>query len=318
MDKNSLIANMKKIFLLLFLLPITGVTLFSQKDTIWPFIKTRSLGNYIISSKKSSQKINIKVERVYFKKDIQHGWNESDVSIIISDSKGSVLHKKNYPGDQDGQLDISADSISFRGIGKMLLIHYSSLPSCGGCGEDVQIFGLNSLGYLVPYTGVIRVYGDILPNSFFNLKWAESSDDLITEGSHSDFNNCKNCKPYIECIRPTGYGDLISFGYYPLEPEGTLEDGFSHDVKLNKIPLQVGDSNYFTIDQITDEDGNDMIQLYSEPDNSSKTQTFQLKKGMIVKFFEGLDYKWIHLRLSGYEGYLEWNEIWKLGFPAHE
>lgn len=309
---------MKKLFFILLILSSLTNRVFSQKDTIWPFINSKLLGNYKITSGNKVQTVTIKIETVHFKKDSNHGWNETDVSILVSDSRGSVLYKKNYPGDQDGQLNISVDSIFFEGIGNMLLIHYSNFPRCGGCGEDVQIFGLNNLGYLVPYTGVIRVYDNISNNALFNVKWATTKTDLISGVYQSDFKNCKNCNPYLELIIPSGFGNLIALGYYPLEKEGTSEQANFQEIETDRMPLRIDDSNYFTIQQVEEDDENDRIQLYANPDDASQSKIMQVKKGMIVKFFESLDNKWIHLRIAGFEGYIEWNELWKLGLPAHE
>jgi len=309
---------MKKLFLLFWILLMISVNVFSQKDTIWPFIQSRSLGNYGITSKNRTQHVNINVERAIFKKNGQYGWNETDVSMIISNPKGSILYRKNYPGDQEGQLNISVDTIFLNGIGNELLVHYTFYPSCGSCGEDVQVFGFNSLGYLVPFTGVIRVLDKFSNNSYFNIKWVKSRNDLTSPLTSYDSKNCDHCESYLECLHFTGDCGFNTLEYFTIQKEGVLQDFSKGEVKSNIIPIKVGDSEYYTIDQVFAEDNNDIVKLYSEPNTAIKAKTMQLKKGMIIRFFEGLESNensWVHLRITGYEGYILWEDVWKLGFP---
>ncbi|HEY4785046.1 MAG TPA: hypothetical protein VIH57_03310 [Bacteroidales bacterium] len=309
---------MKKIILLLLLsLTLIECEIFSQADTVWPVIKHRNIGDFNIGTNKI-RKINVTIDRAIFKKSQDHGWNETDVSITIKDTNGSILYKKNYPGNQDGELDISANTISLNGIGIVLLVTYTIYPSCGTCGEDVQIFGFNSLGYLVPYTGVIRVLDKISDDSYFNIKWVKSGDDLTSGVPALNYTDCIQCKPYLEFMHFTGSCGFNTLGYVPVEREGILQDQYSHEVVSDKIPLHVGDANYSTINEISEEDGNDVINLYTKTDTLSPVKIMQLKKGMTIKFFEGLRYNnnsWIHLRIAGYEGYIIWDDVWKLGFP---
>lgn len=246
-----------------------------------------------------------------------HGWNETDISITIKDTKGLVLYKKNYPGDQDGELDISADTISLSGIGIALLVTYSSLPTCGSCGDDMQLFGMNSLGYIVPITGVIRVYDKISDNSYFNVKWVKSRDDLTSGIPSLNHQDCNQCEPYLELVDITGFCGFNTLAYLLVEKDGISQDVYSRQIESNKIPLKVGDENYYTLKEILDNEDS-TIKLYSKSDTLSQVKIIQLKKGMTIKFFEGLrkdNELWIHLRIAGYEGYIIWNDVWKLGFP---
>jgi hypothetical protein len=150
----------------------------------------------------------------------------------------------------------------------------------------------------------------------FNIKWVGSKNDLISSSSSSNSKNCAGCKPYLEYIQSTGNCGFNTLGYSLLQKEGISQDIYFQEVELDKIPLSVGDSNYCTLKEISkDMDDGDFIKIYPRPEILSKPKVLYLKKGMTIKFFEGVK-GYVHLRIAGLEGYIIWDDIWKLGFPA--
>ena len=287
---------------------------FGQNDTIWPVKKNRSLGSYTISSPHGNEIVNVSIERNIFKKSKDYFWNETDVSIILTNNNGAVLYRKNYPGGPGGEMDISVDSIYLEGIGSKLLVNFVFVPSCGSCGNDVQILGFDEYGYIVTYTDIIRVYETLDSNSYFRVRWVKDKNDLIlTSENCADYLRCKS---YLEFANFTGFCGFNTLEYVPIEKNGIYEGPFREKVNFDKIPLEL---KYYTIDKLYEFETDSALVLYSKPDILSHTNTINLKKGMAVKFFEGLnlnDKVWIHLRIAGNEGYILWDDISKLGFPA--
>jgi hypothetical protein len=302
---------------LLFLTFIFTYPVFSQKDTIWPIIQSRTIDKLKCTSKKGIQNLNVKIERAIFKKTDHPDFNETDISITISDSKKNVLYKKSFPNFDDQTLDVSVSSILLDGIGYTLMVHSQVEPGCENCNGDLQMLGLNSLGYLVPFTGIISGCDEVYSkDSLFTIKWVKSRGDLTSGAPTLNYKDCHECQPYLEILHFYGFcGGFSSLGYIPIEREGIFEETANREVDSDRIPLQVGTANFYTINELLED--NPFVNIYTKSDKLSQMKKMPLKKGMTIKFFEGLKREndtWIHLRIAGYEGYIIIDDVWKLGF----
>ena len=187
---------MKYFILVIFLLfPLSS---HGQIDNSKYKITSKTVGPFYITTNNDSLEVYFKTDKITYSKELKYDWEESDISFAITDKKNKELYRRNFPSYKGAGSDkFTAEQFTFPYIGKVLLVNFESYPSCGSCGYKGQIFGINSLGYLVPITGTIQMDNGG-EKSIDKLKplWAILQQDkgVVTIGK------VKDSKPYIQVI----------------------------------------------------------------------------------------------------------------------
>ncbi len=294
---------------------------FGQLDKSQIKRSTKTLGSYYITNKQDSLEVYFNVDKIIYSKELKYNWEDCDVSFSISDKNRKELYRRNFPSyNGDGSNIITAELLKFSDLGNFLFVTYNSIPSCGGCGYEGQVFGMNSLGYIVPITGIIHIdYGEEKSVNNLNPIWAYLQQDkgLVTEGK------CKECKPYIEVITHTGYCGLNTVEYYNVSLEGIFLENKDATYPFFNQQISLDDK---ISDRFMPNKSNsiiDTLSFYSSPHKCKENPQLKFIKGSsIIRF---LDLKindegfWLRMRINGYEGFVNIDDEYKkFGFEPCE
>jgi hypothetical protein len=277
----------------------------------------KTSGPFYISNNQDSIEVYFKTDNIEYSKELKYDWIGTDVSFSINNKNGKELFRRNFPIMKgDGCIGLSAEQLIFPYLGKFLFVNYTFLPSCGGCGYDGQVFGINSLGYIVAMTGIIHIDNE-KPYSLENIKpiWAylEQAQGVVKTGK------CHECKPYIEAITHTGLCGLNVDNYYEISMEGIFNEKNNGKYPFFKEQVKLDDNILLRFKPEKDNSIKDTLSFYSSPHKCQvKPQMKIIRGSSILRFIdlqsndEGL---WLMIRIDGIEGYVNLREEYnKFGF----
>lgn len=298
-------------------------TLFSygQIDKSQMTIVTITKGPFYITTNKDSLEVYFNIDRLKYSMESRVNWKECDVSFSITDKNRREIYRRNFPSyNGDGSNIISVEQLVLPDIGMTLLVNYESVPSSGGAGYDGQVFGINSLGYFVPITGIIHMdNGSLTSVENLNPLWAKLQQDIGVVR----LGKCENCEPYIKVITHTGFCGLSIVEYYYIRKEGIFLENTDATFPFFKKQIEVSNEILLRFKQTESTAIRDTFMFYSSPNKFETKPRNKVVKGNSIVGFIDLTINdsgfWLRMRIDGYEGYVHLDEEYqKFGFQPCE
>jgi len=310
-----------KRLLILAIFGLKLLTAYSQIDSVKSIITTKTIGQFLITTRDSIEVI-VKLDKVkYLGKQIPglSSDGEADVSIRVENKEKGVYYIKNLSTTDNGVRHIK--TIDLPGIGKALVFVYEMFPCLGrGC-ESFQIFGFNELGYFVPFTGIIDL--DMGGNSetvtHFKFKWMDNHGTEVPATKNVSFYSTNN-HLYIEVPDMFISGQFQTLTYYPIHADGQWYDKYYKQDNFGKPPIFYNNSNVIVIDEEHIENFRKSKIIYNEPNTMADYKYVNFKINTVVKLLdmtEGSE-SWVHLTIDGMEGYMTHNDFINAGFDISD
>jgi len=228
-------------------------------------------------------------------------WRETDVSVIVRDSEGNVLYRRNYPASLNG-MRITAKQIALPRGGEALLIMRDLWQSAPGTGVSGQLFHFNKLGQFVAITGEISptAYGAD-PKSF-------PVKEMIIRGKR---------RLLVETQFWTGNFTVLY--HYPIDFEGVSSDVTSH-LRFRAYPIKVNEKE---LQRLRKYHGAQKayVSLYKVPSMQAYDPIkVPIRADSVIECIAAMEdgkQWWIHVRIDGKEGFVTGHKDFeRLGLPS--
>lgn len=249
-------------------------------------------------------RVYVTIIRVHFPESMAHNMPESDVSYEISDSLGTIFLRRNFPATGECEMSFDFTQEDIPTIGKVLNCTREVLPSAPQSGVDSQLLGLDDLGQIVSLTGVIS-------SETFKIVYLNPSQGTTPTDPFKAFS-----EPFVEGEFWTG--NFTAVNYYYINPTGvpydaaeTLPYGFE------KTPVRI-DPDQAQNDRALNKDQAPTIFLFTKPDRNSKDfKKVLVKVKSSIQFLDAVYGSgwWLHIIIDDQEGYVQPDELNKLGLP---
>jgi len=248
-------------------------------------------------------RVYVSITRVHFPKSIAPDWPESDISYTISDSLGTALLRRNFPATGGWKMSFDFSQEDIPTIGKVLNCSREVVPSAPGSGVDFQLLGLNDLGQIVSFTGVIS-------SESIKIVFLNPSQGTTPTSPYQAFS-----RPFVENEFWTG--NFTAVNYYSIYPTGVTYDDAGRPYGFEKIPVRIDleqAQNY----RESNKDNLPTICLFDKPDrNSTDFKKVLVKVKSSIQFLDAV-YRggWLlHIVIDGQEGYVDSDDFNKIGLP---
>jgi len=296
-----------RILLSLAFIALLQLNLYSNSDTSKVATTVTKFGDYFISNQ---EYVHGTILRVAGKKDLP----KSDSLITLFNSKGKVLFTDSIALDGSGDISISADTMSFCGVGTLIAYNYDNYASYGNCTNSIQFWGFNKSGEFVPFTGFIPVCSGTKPT----MKWVKSRLKLNTAGNELDCPDEKEqLLPYMVVQQETKFCDVTIIDYYQIELNGLKNTRDYAPEKVDRQPILAEGSQFKTLEYEAETLSTLSLELYSKPQLSASKKSVIFKNSNRMKFHyctQTPSNFWICVRINGVDGFMLLEDLEKLGF----
>lgn len=229
-------------------------------------------------------------------------WRETDVSIIVRDSKGNVLYRRNYPSNLNG-MRITAKQIALpRGGGEALLIMRDLWQSAPGTGVSAQLFRFNTHGQFVAITGDISPIAYGADPKFFPVK------EMIIHGK-------------LRLLVETQFwtGNFMVLYHYPINLDGVSSD-LTSPLRFRAYPIEVNEDEAKSLRKYYVAQ-NASVSLYKVPSmHTYDPIKVPIRADSVIECIAAMEYGeqwWIYVRIDGKEGFVTGQiDFERLGLPS--
>jgi hypothetical protein len=234
--------------------------------------------------------------------------------ITLFNSKGKVLFTDSIALDGSGDISISADTMSFCGVGTLFAYNYDNYASYGNCTNSIQFWGFNKSGEFVPFTGFIPVCSSTKPK----IKWVTSRLKLNTAGNEYDCPDKKELLlPYMAVQHETKFCDVTIVDYYKIDLDGLKNAKVYTEEKVERQPILADNSQFKTLEFEAKTLSTLSLELYSKPQLSASKKSVVFRNSNRMKFqycTQTPSNFWICVRINGADGFMLLEDLEKLGF----
>jgi len=300
-----------KIFLAFALVALLQLNLYGESDTSKVTLTVTKFGDFFISNR---ELVHGTILRANYPESRGMNCSESDSMLTILDSKGRVLFTDRYALDGFSEVTLGADTMSFCGLGTLLACTFETSPNYGNCTTNLQLFGFNKSGELVPFTGLIPLCDGTTPQ----VRWVKSGRTKNPQGNEY---HCpggeEKLVPYLAVPHETGYCEVSTIDYYQMEPNGVRNTKEYGAAKLERQPILQMERQFDMVEQEEPAEATPALVWYARPDLSAAKKPVNLKKGHPVTLrytTKTQANRWICVSINGVEGFLLLRELEKLGF----